>query len=73
MAIVGTYANLDEVGKLTQDVLVQGIIETFIRYNPLLARLPVTMLDGPSHEFNVEKEWEESRAATQYTAGDRPG
>lgn len=45
---------LAESAKLTNDVLVAGIIETIVKDNPLLERLPFVEIEGTSLTFNQE-------------------
>ena len=71
MAIVGTYETLDEALKLTDDVLIQGVIQTFKENGSMMRMLPATQLDGPSHQYNVEKTWAPEDGATMYDIGDQ--
>ena len=71
MAIVGTFETLDEAKKLTQDILMQGVIETFVNHGDLLAMLPASQLDSPSHIYNVERQWEPSTGGSMFDIGDQ--
>lgn len=46
---------LDEASKLSNDVLLQGIIETIIRDSPILQQLPFIQIVGNSLKYNREK------------------
>lgn len=47
---------LTEAAKLSNDVLLQGVIETVIRDSPILQRLPFIEINGNALTYNREKE-----------------
>lgn len=55
MAVVGHWANLAEAQKLTQSVLLSGVIDTVIQEGQLLPMMGVKMLRGKSLLYNREK------------------
>ena len=71
MALAGTFENLDEARKLTQDVLMSGTLDFIIEYGGLASMLPGSLLKGTSHIYNVEKEWDVAGAATFFQPGDQ--
>ena len=63
MAIVGHWANLAEAQKLTQSMLLQGVIETVIEAGNLLPLLPMKQITGKDLVYNREKSWTASSGA----------
>ena len=47
--------SLDEASKLSNDVLLKGIIETMIKDSPILQELPFIQITGNSLKYNREK------------------
>ena len=54
MAVIGFWASLAEAERLTQTILLRGIIEEIIEEGHLVPRLPVMQLDGLSLSYNRE-------------------
>lgn len=54
MAIIGYWNNLAEAQKLTQSILLAGVIEEIIEEGHLVPRLPVTQIDGKDLVYNRE-------------------
>jgi hypothetical protein len=54
MAVIGHWANMTEVEKLTQSQLIPGVIEEDIKRENLLYRLPVAQASGKSIKWNRE-------------------
>jgi len=54
MTVVGHWKNLTEAKKLTQSVLIPGVIEEDIKRNNLMDRLPAAQSTGQSIKFNRE-------------------
>lgn len=73
MAILGHWDTLAEAQKLSQNMLLQGIVETVIESGQLLSRLPVKQLSGLNLEYNREKDWTASSGARFYDIGDPIG
>jgi hypothetical protein len=65
--VVGHWNNLDEAKKLTQSVLLQGVIETVINQGLILPMMGVKMLKGKSLLYNREKDFTISEAADFYS------
>jgi hypothetical protein len=63
MAIVGHWANLAEAQKLTQSVLLQGVIQTVIESGNLIPRFPIKQIHGKDLLYNREKTYTASGAA----------
>jgi hypothetical protein len=63
MAVVGHWANLAEAQKLTQSVLLSGVIDTVIQEGQLLPMMGVKMLKGKSLLYNREKSFTASTAS----------
>lgn len=61
--IVGHWASLTEAQKLTQSMLLQGVVETVIEQGALLPRLPVKQIKGKDLLYNREKSWTASAGA----------
>ena len=73
MAILGHWNTLAEAQKLSQNMLLQGIVETVIESGQLLARLPVKQLSGLNLDYNREVDWTASSGARFYDIGDPIG
>ena len=58
---------LAEAAKLSNDILLKGIIETIIRDSPILAKMPFIQVVGNSLKYNREKTLP---SAAWYTVGD---
>lgn len=54
MAVIGHWNSLTEAQRLTQSVLIPGVIEEDIKRNNLLDRLPVAQSTGKSIKWNRE-------------------
>ncbi len=54
MAIIGYWNSLAEAQKLTQSILLSGVIEEIIEEGQLIPRLPVTQIDGKDLVYNRE-------------------
>ena len=69
--IIGHWANLLEAQKLTQSVLLSGVVETVIENNQLLPMLPVKQLNGKSLQWNRELDWNPEDGGDFYGLGDQ--
>jgi len=47
--------SLDEASKLSEDILLKGIIETIVKDSPILQELPFIQITGNSLKYNREK------------------
>jgi hypothetical protein len=47
--------SLDEASKLSEDILLKGIIETMVKDSPILQELPFIQITGNSLKYNREK------------------
>ena len=54
MAIIGFWNSLTEAERLTQTILLRGIVEEIIKEGQQIANLPVMQIDGKNLEFNRE-------------------
>ncbi len=54
MAIIGYWNTLAEAQKLTQSILLSGVIEEIVEEGQLIPRLPVTQIDGKDLVYNRE-------------------
>ncbi len=54
MAIIGYFDSLSEAQKLTQTVLLRGIVEEIIEEGQQIAALPIMQIDGKDLGFNRE-------------------
>ncbi len=46
--------SLTEAGKLSNDILLQGVIETIVKESPILQRLPFIEIVGNGLTYNRE-------------------
>lgn len=69
--IIGHWDNLAEAQKLTQSVLLAGVVETVIENNQLLPLLPVKQLNGKSLQWNRELDWNPEDGGDFYGLGDQ--
>ena len=69
--IIGHWANLAEAQKLTQSVLLSGVVETVIENNQLMPLLPVKQLNGKSLQWNRELDWKPEEGGDFYGLGDQ--
>jgi len=63
MAVVGHWASLAEAEKLTQSMMLKGIIQTVIEGGQLVPRMPVKQVNGKDLVYNREKSWTASDGA----------
>jgi len=64
VAVVGHWANLAEAEKLTQSMLLQGVIETVVEAGHMVPLLPVKQIHGEDLDYNREKTFTASAAAS---------
>ena len=69
--IIGHWSNLAEAQKLTQSVLLSGVVETVIENNQLMPLLPVKQLNGKSLQWNRELETPPEEGGDFYGLGDQ--
>ena len=55
MPIVGFFKDLDEVHKLTQPMLLSGVVEEIIKVGGIMPKLPIEVVRGKSLKYNREK------------------
>lgn len=66
MAVAGHWNNLAEAQKLTQSMLLQGVIDTVIERGGLLSMLPVKQITGQDLVYNREKSWTTTTGGSSY-------
>ncbi|KKL90012.1 hypothetical protein LCGC14_1908950 [marine sediment metagenome] len=69
--IVGQWTTLAEAEKLTQSVLMQGIVETVIEEGEILPMMPVKQLSGKSLLYNRENSFNAEDGADFYDIGEQ--
>ena len=63
---------LNEAAKLSNDIILQGVIETIIQDSPILQALPFIEITGNGLTYNREHTWPKSYGFTNDGSGNYP-